>query len=443
MNMPACLRKLFFAGIWYSATAIAAANPLPYQSPHETLGTVTCASSLCHGAIKTWKDSKVLQNEYITWSRTDKHAKAYNKLLNAKSQLIAKNLGLKQPAHESKICLDCHAHYVPEDRRGERFKMSDGITCEACHGPAGKWSKAHVEPDTTHARNIEHGLYPTSDAAARAAMCLACHFGNKDKLVTHRIMAAGHPRMSFELDTFTEIAPRHFVVDKDYEARKQVWDGVKTWAIGQAIAVTSTMELLLDDKRGHDGVFPELVLFDCHACHHPMSDKRWQAKNAYGASISPGLVRLNDGNLLMLRAVAFAVDALQGDAIAAQIRKLNKAIAGDGEVKVEAQQLKKMANDLIALIARQSPDAATMRRTALRLVDDGLAGFYADYSAAEQATMAIASVGNFLHKQHGVKNIAAFNLSLRKLNDALASDEHYQPAEFAARLRDLRLTLAP
>ena len=84
-----------------------------------------------------------------------------------------------------------------------------------------------------------------------------------------------------------------------------------------------------------------------------------------------------------------------------------------------------------------------MRRTALRLVDDGLAGFYADYSAAEQATMAIASVGNFLHKQHGVKNIAAFNLSLRKLNDALASDEHYQPAEFAARLRDLRLTLAP
>ena len=443
MNMPACLRKLFFAGIWYSATAIAAANPLPYQSPHETLGTVTCASSLCHGAIKTWKDSNVLQNEYITWSRTDKHAKAYNKLLNAKSQLIAKNLGLKQPAHESKICLDCHAHYVPEDRRGERFKMSDGITCEACHGPAGKWLKAHVEPDATHARNIEHGLYPTSDAAARAVMCLACHFGNKDKLVTHRIMAAGHPRMSFELDTFTEIAPRHFVVDKDYEARKQVWDGVKTWAIGQAIAVTSTMELLLDDKRGHDGVFPELVLFDCQACHHPMSDKRWQAKNAYGASISPGLVRLNDGNLLMLRAVAFAVDAVQGDAIAAQIRKLNKAIAGDGEVKVEAQQLKKMANDLIALIARQSPDAATIRRTALRLVDDGLAGFYADYSAAEQATMAIASVGNFLHKQHGVKNIAAFNLSLRKLNDALASDEHYQPAEFAARLRDLRLTLAP
>ena len=55
------------------------AQPLPYQSPHETLGTVTCASSLCHGSIKLWKDSNVLQNEYLTWSRIDKHARGWTK----------------------------------------------------------------------------------------------------------------------------------------------------------------------------------------------------------------------------------------------------------------------------------------------------------------------------------------------------------------------------
>ena len=90
------------------------AQLLPYQSPHQTLGTVTCASSLCHGSVKLWKDSAVLQNEYLTWSRTDKHARAYNVLLNERSKRIAKNLGLKQPAHEAKICLDCHAHVIPE-----------------------------------------------------------------------------------------------------------------------------------------------------------------------------------------------------------------------------------------------------------------------------------------------------------------------------------------
>ena len=100
---------------------------LPYQSPQQTLGTVTCASSLCHGAIKQWKDSPVLQNEYVTWSRTDKHTRAYNVLLNARAQKIARNLGLKQPAHESRICLDCHAHNIPIERRGERFKFVEEI----------------------------------------------------------------------------------------------------------------------------------------------------------------------------------------------------------------------------------------------------------------------------------------------------------------------------
>ena len=64
------------------------AQPLPYQSPHQTQGTVSCASSLCHGAIETWKDSTVLQNEYVTWSRSDKHARSYAVLLNERSKEI-------------------------------------------------------------------------------------------------------------------------------------------------------------------------------------------------------------------------------------------------------------------------------------------------------------------------------------------------------------------
>ena len=42
-----------------------------------------------------------------------------------------------------------------------------------------------------------------------------------------------------------------------------------------AVGTLGTMAVLADPKRSHDGLFPELVLFDCHACHHPMSDKRW------------------------------------------------------------------------------------------------------------------------------------------------------------------------
>jgi hypothetical protein len=67
---------------------------LPYHSKDSSVGVVNCASSLCHGSITEWKDSNVLQNEYVTWSRFDKHARAYNILLNEKSQSIAKKFGL-------------------------------------------------------------------------------------------------------------------------------------------------------------------------------------------------------------------------------------------------------------------------------------------------------------------------------------------------------------
>lgn len=422
--------------------SVHAQQPLPYQSQHETLGNVTCASSLCHGAIKLWKDSPVLQNEYVTWSRTDKHTRAYNVLLNARSQKIAKNLGLKQPAHEAKICLDCHAHNIPAERRGERFKFSEGISCESCHGPAEKWIKPHVspvgDPAQHHANNIENGLYDTADATSRARLCLSCHFGNKDKLVTHRIMGAGHPRMSFELDTFTEIAPKHFVVDKDYAERKKVWDDAKTWAIGQALAVSETMDILSDEKRGRDGVFPELVLFDCHACHHQMSDGRWKPKTVFGPSIAPGLVRLNDSNMIMLRAVAMSVDAKLGDRVREQVQKLHRAVAGDGDPRAEAANLKKLANEIIPAIAKTEFSAAVVKRILSSLIDDGLAGHYSDYSAAEQSVMAMASVSSFLAKQSALPGAANFNASLKKLNQLLINDEKYQPQQFTAQMKDLR-----
>src|ERR1043165_8412954 len=214
---------------------VAAAQPLlPYQVQAKHLGVVNCASSLCHGSISPWKDSNILQNEYVTWSRVDKHStKAYQVLLTERSQKIAKNLGLKEPAHQAKICLDCHAENPPLALRGERFRVVEGIGCESCHGPAEHWIDTHVQSGATHADNVAHGLYPTNEPLAQARLCLSCHFGNKDKFVTHRMMGAGHPRMSFELDTFSATEPAHFVIDADWQKRKGTWDSARVWAIGQ------------------------------------------------------------------------------------------------------------------------------------------------------------------------------------------------------------------
>ena len=72
--------------------------------PASHIGVVNCTNSLCHGAIKTWKESNVLQNEYITWSRVDRHARSYRTLFSDTSKRIVNKLDLPTNAHETKLC---------------------------------------------------------------------------------------------------------------------------------------------------------------------------------------------------------------------------------------------------------------------------------------------------------------------------------------------------
>ncbi|MGE5615749.1 MAG: multiheme c-type cytochrome [Bacillota bacterium] len=420
--------------------SLALAQPLPYQLNAKHIGVVNCASSLCHGSVSPWKDSNILQNEYVIWSRVDKHSsKAYQVLFNERSRRIATNLGLARPAYEEKICLDCHAENPPPALRGERFKVSDGIGCEACHGPAEHWIATHVEANATHADNVAHGLYPTNEPVAQARLCLSCHFGNKDKFVTHRMMGAGHPRMSFEIDTFSQTEPPHFVIDADWQKRKGTWDTARVWAIGQALAAKETLDVLLDPKRSRDGLFPELVIFDCHACHHSMRDIRWTPRT----SASPGRIRLNDANFLMLRQIARVA---LGEEIAREfdtrVAALHRAVAGDGGDTTEAARaLHATLDTMIRELSTRTFRPADLRAMLRGLVDDGLNGRYHDYSGAEQATMAIGSLLNHLGKRGELRNLRAVNGALDRLYDAVKDDDRYRPERFTAALADLGRTI--
>jgi hypothetical protein len=424
--------------VWGAVAAQPAGHPpLPYQTGEKSVGVVNCANSLCHGSVQPFKDSNVLQNEYVTWSRVDKHARAYKVLSNEQSARIARNLGIGN-AWEAKICLDCHAHNIPKDKRGERFRFDDGVSCEACHGAAERWLPKHVEDGATHANNLGAGLYPTDDPAARANLCLSCHFGNSDRFVTHRMMGAGHPRLSFELETFTTVEPAHFKIDADWEKRKRMWDGVKVWAIGQALAVSATVELLADPKRGRDGLFPELVLFDCHACHHPMSDKRWAPRVP---GLGPGVVRLNDSSMLMTRAIARVVDPALSDRITATMNRLQQTVTGGGDAIGQAKALQDEMAALIAQLNQKTFGPAEMRGVLAALIDEGLNGQFRDYAGAEQATMAIGSVANFMYAKGVLTSARNINAGLADLQAAVANDERYRPDQFQAALRSFRGTV--
>jgi hypothetical protein len=417
-------------------TTAAHAQELPQFSQDAHVGVASCAGSTCHGAVQPAAKATVLQTEYITWQRQDKHANAYKVLLNDRSKRIARNLGL-EAAHTADLCLDCHADN-PQAQRGTQFQISDGVGCEACHGGSARWLGIHVSGLADHAQNVAAGMYPTEDPVARAKLCLSCHFGESRKFVTHRIMGAGHPRMSFELDTFTAIQPAHYEVDEDYAKRKQVASGVRTWAIGQAIQVSELVEAMADPKMGRDGVFPELVLFDCHACHHPMSNLRWEPRASTG--LQPGIPRINDSNMLMLRIIADTVAPEQGKKLREQVLALHQAsVTGPEAMTSAAKAVKATADALVDTFAKHNFGGDDVKSLMAGVIDNGLAGEFVDYAAAEQATMATGSLLATWRKL-GMDE-AAFNRvngALDKAYEAVENDESFKPTTYRSALQGLK-----
>lgn len=264
---------------------------------------------------------------------------------------------------------------------------------------------------------------------------MSCHLGNSDKFVNHRMLAAGHPRLSFELDTFTQIAPMHFQLDADWIQRKGAWDSGRAWAVGQALSAVELLEALADPKRGRAGLFPELALFDCHACHHPMSDKRGIGVRR---DLGPGLVRLNESSLLMLSRIAARVDGAAAARFDTHIDLLRSAIAGGEDTVEHARTALRESNQLLArIVAHQRFTAGDLRTMLDGLLAQGLAGRYEDYLGAEQATMAVQSMTDLLVRS-GVLQPNAVKAALDNLMASVADDEKFRPHAFQSALRDLR-----
>jgi hypothetical protein len=141
-----------------------------------------------------------------------------------------------------------------------------------------------------------------------------------------------------------------------------------------------TIDVLLDPRRSRDGLFPELVIFDCHACHHPMSDLRWSPRT----QTSPGRIRLNDANLLMLRQIARRTLAPEeASAFAQQVSSLHRAVSGDGGDPFEtARALRATLEAISARLASRRFSAEDLRAMAAGLVEDGMAEQYRDYAGA-------------------------------------------------------------
>jgi hypothetical protein len=404
------------------------------------LGVASCAGNTCHGATRPFADSTILQTEYFTWQRKDVHARAYETLLSARSDAIAAKLGLGH-AHDAQACLVCHAENASEAQRGPRYQVTDGIGCEACHGSAEPWIASHTRGYKDNAARAADGLYPTWDLHARGQLCAGCHVGDDHHPMSHAIMAAGHPPILFELNTYETLEPAHWQADADYIQRKGPQDPAQEWFAGQVAAAGVVLDNLSGNRLMH-GAFPELAFFDCDACHHSMKAGRASIERNLG--LPDGTVPVADAPLVLVGRWLDATDPAAAGRWWNQYRMLAEANAqSPGTLQIQAKAMHDELKSTVLPKLGRDIAAGPLRQLIGSVVADARKAHKGDYAYAQQTAMAVSVLVTSL-SSHGD---AAVTSALRSAVDALYAQVHdrdrFSPAAYAASLDRLAAVLGP
>lgn len=246
--------------------------------PPRGLATASCASSSCHGGPRGGNHA-VHSFAATTWVGDDPHAGAYETLFEARSVRMARLLGIGPP-HTERECLVCHSVQDAAPDPLPRAVLADGVGCAACHGDARGWLEVHTLADwrtRSAADKAATGFHDLSGPLERARICARCHVGDADHDMHHDHVAAGHPRLLFELGQLQRRWPRHWDPRGTVEANEDFQ--ARSWAVGQAAALEAAATLLAARAEraasalhsGRPARWPEYTEFDCQACHRTLA----------------------------------------------------------------------------------------------------------------------------------------------------------------------------
>ena len=111
-------------------------------------------------------------DQYRIWKES-LHSKAFDTLGNEKAKEYAKERGIDNP-QTAEECLKCHvtAYGIDKQYLGKKYKMTDGVGCESCHGAGGDYYKLKTMKAITTGKQkaASVGLIIPNEK-----VCIKCH----------------------------------------------------------------------------------------------------------------------------------------------------------------------------------------------------------------------------------------------------------------------------
>jgi hypothetical protein len=340
------------------------------------------------------------------------------------------------PAEKSKKCLVCHALSVEPAHRAREFEVSEGVSCESCHGPASAWLGPHIQPTANHADMVRLGLVDNKNLGIRSERCLSCHLGARGMEVDHEMIAAGHPDLIFELDAYTAVEPPHWV-----EKNVDPLFGMRAWSIGQAVQMREGLFRIA--RRAHAGPWPEFSEMECITCHHALTGpESWRQREGY-ADRRAGDPPYNLARIVVFRHFAREIDpdtTRDMEAATVRVARLVTAMSSDrAAVESAATRAAELADKLVAEVSAARYDRARTESLLRNIASDGDMISRQGERAAEQATMTVDSLYIAVAKAGATS--AETRSAIDNLFIQVKNPSSYNAPQFAAQMRSVAATL--
>lgn len=416
------------------------------------MGVESCAASTCHGstAPRNAPRTGIRQTEHGQWLARDKHARAYEVLLKPRSLLMAKNLKMAESPAKSERCLVCHSLDVPQNERSGGFRLEDGVSCEACHGPAEGWLGVHIGHGSEASRSL--GMYETRNLVKRAEQCVSCHVGDEKRSVDHELIAAGHPDLVFDMETYTAMLPPHW--------RTTPSDGVggRAWVVGQVVALRESLKRLARRTQQRAATaWPEFAEFECFACHHDVNnidstyyragdqghlqagakwEASWRQQRPSGYPGVAGIPPWNPARHFVLRQVIQAIAPESRALLDQELSTVSTLMAkvgasSPGQISSAAARAAQVADALLPKVVGATITADLARTIMRNITSDSASILDAGPRVAEQATMALETFAPVARQ--GGRTLAQEPLvsgALQKLLQVREKPEAYDRPQF-------------